>query len=57
MPKRSANLLPYLGAGLSVLALAWSLTSGWFSLEKRVTLLEQEQRFSHGDVRPFLQEK
>lgn len=49
--------LAYVGTVLAALAFMWSLASAWFELKQRIALLEQQQRYSHGDLSPFLEEK
>lgn len=59
MPKRPvvAWWLPYIGAIVVATSFGWAVLSGWFSLVNRVNLLEREQQYSHGDIRPFLKEQ
>lgn len=47
--------LPSIGVFLACLTLAWSAASAWFDLRERVRLLEAQQQFSHGDVRPYME--
>ena len=59
MPSRRAPIvwwLPYVSAIVVATSFGWAMLSGWFALVNRVNLLEQEQRYSHGDLRPFLKE-
>ena len=49
--------LTYVGTFLACLTLAWSAASAWFDLKERVALLEREQQYSHGDVRPYMEKE
>ena len=44
----------WIGTAVLLGGLAWAIAGAWFALEKRVSVLELEQRYSHGDVREFL---
>ena len=43
-----------LGEMLTIGGLLVALSSYIFALEKRITLLELKQEYSHGDVTPYL---
>ena len=43
-----------IGTFLAVAAFAGALVSAYVGIVQRLTLLEAEQQFSHGDVRPYL---
>ena len=47
----------YVGAALALLGLAWQAAGAWFDLQHRIARLEEQQRFSHGDLSPFLPTK
>lgn len=60
MPKAkpvTINWWQYTGAAIAVIGFLWTVASGWFDLEKRVSWLEKTQMYQHGDVRPFMEEK
>lgn len=60
-PTTPAQWLPWIGTALAVISFAWTTVEGvvdaWYDLRQRVALLEQQQKFSHGDLRPFLEDK
>ncbi|MEQ1910241.1 MAG: hypothetical protein ABMA15_15550 [Vicinamibacterales bacterium] len=56
-PTTPAQWLPWIGTALAVLSFAWSVVDDWYDLRQRVALLEQQQKFSHGDLRPFLEDR
>lgn len=41
---------------VGIVLFIWGLATAWFAMDKRLTLLEREQRYSHGDLKPFLKE-
>lgn len=57
MPPVKTSWQAWVALAVTVSGFAWGLASGWFSLEKRVTLIEERERYSHGDVTPYLKEK
>lgn len=56
-PTTPAQWLPWIGTALAALSFAWTVVDAWYDLRERIALLEREQRYSHGDVRPFLEDK
>jgi len=59
-PSKSNNIAGYLGIALALIALAgsaWNVTAAWFRLVERVTVLETEGRYLHGDVDRFINQK
>lgn len=44
----------YVFLALAVVGLLWQATAAWFGLQQRVTLLEREEQYNHGDVSRYL---
>lgn len=47
----------YLSVIIGLLLFGWGIAAAWFGLEKRVTLLERGERYIHGDMRPYLEDR